>query len=105
MNISSTGGDQDRFNGGTAPASGAIRITWADGPDPLPIGRRNHVWVSSGPCLEIPITSTAGLLFESTRRFGTTLNTTARQLVSVLRTGFFITQDNRLARYVLSTRH
>jgi hypothetical protein len=28
-----------------------------------------------------------------------------KTLVSVLRTGFFITQDNRLARYVLSTRH
>jgi hypothetical protein len=105
MNISCAGGDQGHFSAVTAPASDAKSVNWAEGPDPLPSATRNRLWASSGPCFGIPIESRAKLLFESTRRFGANLNTIARHRVCVPRTDFSTPQDNRLARYVLSTRH
>lgn len=102
MKISGAGGGQVHFSAVTAPASDAKSVNWAKRPDPLPSDTRNRLWASSGPCFGIPVES---LLFESTRRSGANLNMIARHRVCVPRTDFSTQQDNRLARYVLSTRH
>ena len=99
------GSDQGRFGMVMAPGAGAARDNWTDGPDQLPLGTRKHLKASPEPCFRVPILSPVQLLREGTRRSEADLSPMHDSALSRGASALRSSQDNRLARYVLGTRH